>query len=457
MYSYRILVIDDEQYFLDAVRRTLVSEGFNLLTLEDDPTHVALLIQAGEIFDIALIDIDMPVKNGLELLEMIKLYSPDTECIMVSGISEVKIAVDAIKKGAYDYLVKPIMAEDLVLAIKRALERKRLLEFIEFRTKDEFDPTENEAFQSIVGTSKKILRILKEAELHARSEVPILITGESGTGKELLARAVHLASPRRTYGFTAVNMAAMPVTLFDAEFFGHIKGAFTGAEKERSGYLQTVNRGTLFLDEIGAMVPELQAKLLRVLQEGEYMKLGASTAQKADIRFIAATNENLDDLVKKGQFRKDLYYRLKGAWLHLPPLREHREDIPLLVGKFLQEFGSSAVAAQIEEEALLNLQEYNYPGNVRELKSIIRSGLNLAQGQPLSVRFLPDYVRKARSAYRNVETVQGIVPLVEIEKLHILKAYQRSGRNKSLTARLLGISLSTLRRKLSDYGMNASD
>jgi transcriptional regulator with PAS, ATPase and Fis domain len=285
--------------------------------------------------------------------------------------------------------------------------------------------------------------------------VPALITGESGTGKELLARAIHRSSPRASFPFTSINMASLTGSLFDAEFFGHTKGAFTGAEKDRAGYLEHSNRGTLFLDEIGDLPLDFQGKLLRVLQEGEIIKLGTSSARKVDVRFIAATNADLDKLLSKGQFRKDLYYRLQGAWLRILPLRERREDIPLLINTFLREFRGEE-DRQIEEDALQILMNYDYPGNVRELRSIIQSSCNLAQHRPIMARYLPEYLRGAKPSRRQFSVPAGgsIVPLAEAERGHIIRAYEETAHNKLRTAKLLGIGLNTLRRKLASYGVD---
>ena len=293
--------------------------------------------------------------------------------------------------------------------------------------------------------------MLKEAELHAISDIPILITGETGTGKELLARAIHAASARAKYPFTPVNMESLNANLFSAEFFGHTKGSFTGAEKDRVGYLETTNLGTLFLDEIGNLPLELQGKLLRVLQDGEYIKLGTSKPRKADIRFVAATNSDLDRLMAKKLFRRDLYYRLRGGWLNLPSLRERPDDIPLLIGRFIEEFTGPDSHSGIDEEATQLLLGYNYPGNIREMRTIIQSAVNLAQGGPISPKTLPQYLRKPVSRLTQRSTSESIMPLAEVEKGHILQVYDRMDKNKSQTARALGIGLNTLRRKLESY------
>jgi len=308
-----------------------------------------------------------------------------------------------------------------------------------------------EAFKPIITRSTNVLRVLKEAELHATSDIPILITGETGTGKELLARAIHTASARAKFLFTPVNMESLNANLFSAEFFGHTKGSFTGAEKDRVGYLETTNLGTLFLDEIGNLPHELQGKLLRVLQDGEYIKLGTSKPRKVDVRFVAATNSDLDKLMAKKLFRRDLYYRLRGGWLRLPSLRERPDDIPLLIGRFIEEFATPDSHSNIEEEATLMLLNYDYPGNIRELKTIIQSAVNLAQGRPISPKSLPEYMRKPVSRLTRQSKSDPIIPLAQVEKGHILQAYDRMDKNKSQTARVLGIGLNTLRRKLESY------
>jgi DNA-binding NtrC family response regulator len=453
--NQRIIAIDDEQDFLETVKRGLITSGFTNLLLERDSQKAAALFAQGGQFDLALIDVSMRGMDGVALLEFIKRTSPDTECLMVTAVNDARVAVECLKKGAYDYLMKPISREDLVQGIQRALERKRLLEVVDLgKRKTVPHLVHREAFRHIITRSEAMLKLLKEAELHATSNVPVLITGESGTGKELLARAIHLCSHRAQFPFTPVNMASLSSTLFDAEFFGHTKGAFTGAEKDRPGYLEHSHRGTLFLDEIGSLPPDFQGKLLRVLQEGEYMKLGSSKPQRVDVRFMAATNNDLDRLIAQGSFRKDLYYRLKGAWIHLPPLRERKEDLPLLINQFMKDYQRNGQDPRIEREALAVLTDYDYPGNIRELKSILQASANLAQGQPISTGFLPEHLRHRR-ADSSVETSAGVPlpPLAEVERHHIIQAYKATGKNKLQTSKLLHIGLNTLRRRLEAYGL----
>ena len=451
-----ILVIDDEHDFLDSVRRGLITSGIRNVRTEEDPRKAAAAFEDGEEFDIALIDITMPEMDGVELLEIIRSSSPNTECIMVTAVDEARVAIDCLRKGAYDYLVKPISKEHLVSTISRALERRRLIEILDLRKRKTLPRLSNEeAFRPIVTRTAEMARILKEAELHAASDIPILITGETGTGKELLAKAIHAASLRSAKTFTPVNMESLNLQLFESQFFGHIKGAFTGAAGDRAGYLETTHRGTLFLDEIGNLPFELQGKLLRVLQDGEFIKIGTSAPRKVDIRFIAATNSDLERMMAQNRFRKDLYYRLKGGWLNLPPLRERRQDIPLLMERFLKEYGGLQ-GTSIEEDAMFLLMNYDYPGNIRELKSIVHSVVNIAQGRPIASKYLPENLRKKmpKSKATDPSTADAIPSLEQIEKNHILSVYEKTGRNKSQTARILGIGLNTLRRKMESYGVN---
>ncbi len=459
--DYSIIVVDDDPDFLESIQRGLTISGFKNISIYQEPVEAANFIEEGKDVDIALIDITMPGMSGIELLDLIKTTQPQTECIMLTAVDDVRVAVKCLKKGAYDYLVKPISREDLVVSINRAAEKKRLMDILNIgKLRTVPDLTNQKAFEPIVTGTLTVQRILKEAELHARSSMPILITGDSGTGKELLAKAIHTASPRAKSRFVPINMAAITPSLFDAEFFGHTKGAFTGADSEREGYLEYADRGTLFLDEVGMLPLELQGKLLRFLQEGEFVKLGSNKTQKSDVRIIAATNTDLEKQVEKNFFRKDLYYRLKGGWLHLPDLKERKEDIPLLIKRFIDEFFNICdlkinTACTIEEEAMSYLMAYDYPGNIRELKSIVHATLNLTRGRHISRAFLPKNVLRAKkiSKAENHSSPEPLIPLAHAEKNYILKVYRQMDKNKSKTARVLGITLNTLRRKIQSYGV----
>ena len=458
--SAHIAVIDDDPDFLYLMEKKLQDIGYHQLYLYDDPLKLLADLKNDILLDLALIDMNMPHMDGLSLMEHAKTISPNMECIMVTAVNEARVAVACIHKGAYDYLLKPVLDETLEICLKRALERKRLLDILHLEKTETLPALDQpEAFLDIITTSKKVLRVLREAELHAVSDVPILITGESGTGKELLARAIHRVSHRAEHSFTPINMAALSGSLFEAEFFGHTKGAFTGAERSRAGYLEHTHKGTLFLDEISDLPVELQGKLLRVLQDGEYTRLGSSRSKQVDIRLIAATNTDLEEMIRRKKFRKDLYYRIRGGWLHLPPLRERDDDIPLLANHFLNKFCPKNKQSQLDSDASALLTTYSYPGNIRELAGIIQAAVNLAQCGRLTVACLPVQVRKTATRIPSPTNCvnplgkNGIVPLEVIEKQYILNAYKLSGENKSQTARLLKIGLNTLRRKLKIYGM----
>ncbi|MCB2180869.1 MAG: sigma-54 dependent transcriptional regulator [Desulfobulbaceae bacterium] len=458
MKNYNIIAIDDELNFLKSIKRGLSISGFrNVLTEEDSYKALSLINRKESPIDVALIDISMPGMNGVELLEQIKKISPDTKCLMITGINDAELAVTCIKKGASDYILKPITAKDLVGAVKKTLKKKKLLDSMkENRRSSTGNLKRPEAFRDIITSSSRMFDILQKAELHAASDIPIIITGESGTGKDLLAQAIHKTSPRVKFPYTPVNMTSLTENIFDAEFFGHTKGAFTGAIRERKGYLEQTNHGTIFMDEIGHAPLAFQAKLLRVLQDGEYIKLGTSQPRQVDIRFITATNENLDQLLDKGLFRKDFYYRLNGAKLHLPPLRKRKKDIPLLIKNFLVQFSGTGTLLEIDEQVLSILLEYDYPGNIRELKSIVQSSINLAQGQVITVPCLPHSLQKfkpQKNKHNKKQTKVNVSSLSGVEKNHIIATYNATGRNKTQTARLLRIGLNTLRRKLMAYGV----
>jgi DNA-binding NtrC family response regulator len=456
--SNRLILIDDDRDYLDLLAGKLRDLGYDNLRLVDAPLEAAAAFSRQESFDVALIDMTMPDMDGLALLDHIKNTSPGTECIMVTAINEARTAVECLRKGAYDYLVKPVSKDVLALILPRALERKRLLDILDLekgQTPELIDP---KPFLPIVTRSAAMRRVLKEAELHAASNVPILITGESGTGKELLAWAIHQASPRAAFPFTPINMASISAGLFESEFFGHTRGAFTGAAASRTGFLEHTHKGTLFLDEIGDLPLELQGKLLRVLQEGEFSRVGSSDRIKVDLRFIAATNEDLDRMISRKAFRNDLFYRIRGGWLHLPPLRERCEDIPLLIDLFLSKYEEYRRRQRpVTLSAMEQLMGYAWPGNVRELKSIILSSVNLAQGRTIDSQHLPGHLRAAvRSKITTAaaEDHTPIRPLAQIEKEYITSVYTRLNRNKVRAAKALDIGLNTLRRKLTLYGLD---
>ncbi len=445
-----VLIVDDEQAFLHSVVRKLRLDGYEDLTATPDPREA--LRQAQErSFDVALLDITMPEMSGLDLLEQLKELSPQTECIMITAMEEIPSVIRAVKLGAFDYLIKPLRPDQLLLALERALERKRMLQVLLLRGEEAVEASLDNpaAFADIITCNENMLRLLREAELHSGSEIPVLITGETGVGKELLAASIHRASMRSKGPFVAVNMLSLSPSLFESEFFGHAKGSFTGANQDKQGYLSRARGGTLFLDEIGDLPLEIQGKLLRILQEREFTPVGKTRPERADTRFVAATNQDLEALVEKGTFRKDLYYRLRFACLDLPPLRQRKDDIRLLSAHFLQ---AASVGVPLSEAAASRLVEHDWPGNVRELKGVIEAACNLAVGGELLPEHLnlPHRTISSTTASGNSGAIEA---LAEVERRHILQAYESLGRNKTHTARELGISLATLQRKLKSYGV----
>jgi two-component system response regulator AtoC len=448
-----ILVVDDEPAFLDSVVRMLRLEGYEDVTPIADPTEVEGLL-GQRAFDAAFLDITMPEMDGLDLLKVIKERSPETECVMVTANESVPLVIKAIKTGAYDYMVKPTTPDQLAHALDRALEHKRLIESLLLRSSLAVKRTLDnpDAFREIVTGNQQMLRLLHEAELHATSEIPILVTGETGVGKELLARAIHLAS-RRTLGpFVPVNMLALSPSLFESEFFGHVKGAFTGADRAKVGYLGKAVGGTLFLDEIGDLSLEIQGKLLRILQEGEYSPVGESRVIRSDIRFVAATNQDLEKLVRQHRFRKDLFYRLQFAHLQMPPLRDRADDLTLLAAHFMAD--GAGGTRSITDESWQILRAHGWPGNVRELKGVLAAATNLAAGGDIKPAHLKlPRVRSRTGAVAQQTSVGELEPLKDVERRHILAVYEAVGRNKSQAARVLAIGLQTMHRKLKAYGV----
>jgi two-component system response regulator AtoC len=449
-----ILVVDDEQDFLESVARGLRLEGYTDLTAAVRSTDVPALLDA-KTFDCAFLDISMPELDGLELLKIIKERSPQTECVMVTAQESIPLVIRAMKLGAYDYLVKPTTPEHLSHTLERALERRRLLTALRLRSDEAHSVAfeQPDAFSDFVTADPHTLRLLREAELHAVSQIPILVTGETGVGKEVLARAIHRASRRASGPFVPINMLAVAPTLFEAEFFGHARGAFTGADRDRPGYLARARGGTLFLDEIGDLSLDSQGKLLRILQEGEYVPVGKTRAERADVRIVAATNQDLARLVSTRRFRKDLLYRLQFAHLHLPPLRQRKDDIPLLAERLLADLAAHSQVA-LSEQAELLLLGHDWPGNVRQLKGVLEAAANLAQGgviEPRHLRLSAAGRSAPVAAVGKAVEVGQLEPLAEVERRHILAVYEAVGRNKSQAARVLEIGLQTLHRKLQAY------
>ena len=451
-----ILIVDDERDFLDSMERMLRLEGYRQITTFSDPLAAAEWVKTAAV-DVALLDITMPEMDGVALLSHIKQECPQTECIMITANEAIQTVVECIKKGAYDYLLKPLSPDQLRCSLDRALEHKRLIEAVRLRSTGAGPraPVNREAFAEMLTESPEMLLLLRETELHAASDIPILITGETGSGKELLARAIHRASNRANGPFVAVNMLALSPGLFESEFFGHARGAFTGADRDKRGYLSQARGGTLFLDEIGDLALEIQGKLLRILQEGEFVPVGKTKSERANVRFVAATNQDLDARVAEGRFRKDLFYRLQFAHMHLAPLCERIDDVPLLARHFV-----SARSAQISEEALAALCSHSWPGNVRELKGTIDAAVNLADGgtvqiEHLRIKWAPSE-RPATPSAVPVPMDQGWVSLERAERDYIFRVLEHTdGRITGAggAAEILDLKPSTLNFRIQKLGL----
>ena len=450
-----ILVVDDELSMREFLSILLEREGYTAASAAS--AEAALKMLEGQSFDLVISDVNMPGLDGIGLLERIKKHSPDTAVLMITAFSTTEQAVEAMKFGAYDYIAKPFKVEEIKLLVKNALEKQRLVRentLLKIQIKD------RNSCNGLIGKSRKMLDIFALIEKVATSTATVLICGESGTGKELVAKAIHCNSERRNKPFVAVNCGAIPETLMESEFFGHAKGAFTGAVSERTGLFEQANGGTLFLDEIGEVPLLLQAKLLRVIQEREIRRVGGGETRRVDVRIVTATNRDLEQQVKDGTFREDLYYRLNVVQLTLPALRERPEDIPLLIEHFHEKHtGSSSNHEIISHDALEFLWNYQFPGNVRELENIIERSVALGARQ-ITLDMLPQHVLRFHRSQERFDQIE--IPnegmnldlfLDSIEKKYLLKALEKSGGVKKRAADLLGMTFRSFRYKLSKHGM----
>jgi len=448
-----ILVADDETGMRESVARALRREAFHVIAVEDGAAALDVLRRGG--VDLLVADLRMPGLDGLELLRAVKVVAPDTGVILLSGRGTVEEAVAAMKEGAYDFLTKPFDLAPLIRIVRQALQHRALvLENRNLRRRlDELAGT-----GEFIGASPAMLEVLALVKQVASASTTVLISGESGTGKEVIARALHRFSPRRGKPFVSLNCAALPETLLESELFGYEKGAFTGAVGRKMGRFEMADGGTLLLDEVGDLSPAAQSKLLRVLQEGEFEPLGATRSVRVDVRVVAATNQDLAQLVKERRFREDLYYRLQVITVSLPPLRERREDIPLLAQHFLRLY---AVKNQREiegftENALAKLVDYAWPGNVRELEHIVERGVILARARLLGLEDLPEAIAQTEPSTRVISIPLGM-PLEEVEQRLIEETLRRTKGDKELAAKLLGIASRTIYRKLKERGSETAE
>jgi len=445
----RLLVVDDEQ----SIRRLCMTIGNTLgyACIEAESAEAALSRLEVEAPDLILTDLKLPSMSGVELLKQTKTLLPHTEIAIMTGHGSIESAVDAMKLGAYDYIEKPFRVEKMRLLLQRMAEKVRLVtenEFLRERvsTEDNLD--------GIIGSSANIQDVLRMISRLKDTRTPVLISGESGTGKELAARAIHFRGAMAQTPFVAVDCGSLVPTLMESELFGYEKGAFTGATKSKSGLFQSANGGTIFLDEIGELPLEMQAKLLRVLQEKEVRPVGSNEKVNVDVRVIAATNRDLEAAYRAGTFRKDLYFRLNVVTVHLPPLRERRSDIPVLVHHFLDRYAKGS-HIQVTPQAMKSLLNYDWPGNVRELENCIARAVTLGDRQTIDVVDLPPAIRSDQGD-TVVTTAQDAASLsstalAEMERITILRVFEQAHGDKALAGKMLGISRATLYRKLKRY------
>lgn len=451
----RILVVDDERSMRDLLSIMLKRDGYEVVVA--DTGDIALRALRDEIFDLVITDIMMPKVSGLDILKFSKEVAPETLVIMITAYASAETAVEAMKVGAYDYITKPFKIDEIKLVIKNALEKKFL--------KDENRRLKKEiavrnGYEGFVGSSEPMKKVFALIAKVADSKSNILITGESGTGKELVARAVHCNGNRKDRPFVTVNCGALPEALLESELFGHMKGSFTGAIDNKPGLFEVADGGTIFLDEIGEMPLQLQVKLLRVLQEREFKRVGGTSDIKVDVRVIAATNKDLHSQVAKGEFREDLFYRLNVIPVHLPPLRDRRDDIPALVDYFLKKYGHAGEPRRISPEALLRLKNCEWKGNVRELENVIERAIALSEEPLIRSEHLPE----PSSGCGNNVAISSVISSdhpVDLEKMvqdmeveFLNKALETAHGVKTDAARLLGLSFRSFRHRLKKYGIS---
>ncbi|HWR72911.1 MAG TPA: sigma-54 dependent transcriptional regulator [Nitrospirota bacterium] len=455
MDKFRSIVVDDEASVCEAVKAILEIEGIDVVTTTSSVNAVEDIRENG--YDLIISDLKMPKMDGLELYDQVREISPDSIFIIITAFGTIPSAVDAIKKGVYDYIPKPFTPDEVRIPIRRALERKRLeRENIALRTQIEA----RYSFQSIIGNSAEMHEVFRIMRHAASSESSVLVTGESGTGKELVARAVHSNSVRARRKFVTVNCGAIPEGLIESELFGHVKGSFTGAVADKRGLVEEADKGTLFLDEIGELAPPLQVKLLRVLQEGEFLRVGDTQPRRVNVRVVAATNRDLTKAIAEKQFREDLFYRLNVIPIELPPLRRRKEDVPLLVNHFIEKHKAKAPEKNISgisKEAVQALINYHFPGNVRELENAVEYAVAFTTGPMVQKEDLPKYILEEKKLGPEAQKIP-IMPLKDakhqFEKGLIIATLIETSGNISEAARLLNVHRQNLQQKIRLLGID---
>ena len=442
-----ILIVEDEESQRSAMAGFLAKRGWRVYQAES--AEAALELTGKQNFDLVLTDQQMSGISGLDLLEKIKAMNPEIEVVLITAFGDVRSAVQATKAGAYDYLTKPVDLETLEITIQRALERRHLVaENRQLRD----SLARRHSFENIISTSGAMENVLNMAARVSRVDSPVLITGESGTGKEMVARAIHFASERNDKPFVVVNCAALNENLIESELFGHEKGAFTGAIRQKKGRIESADKGTLFLDELGEISPEIQVKLLRFLQEGTFERVGGDSMLQTDVRLLAATNRDLLPAIEQGSFREDFYYRINVVNIHIPPLRSRREDIRLLVDHFLTANEKRLGRKQLSREALDAVMRYDFPGNIRELQNMVERAMVMSRGEVIGRSDLPPGVAAAtggRSSGGSESSGGSLTDQVEqLERDMILRALEQTDGVQVRAAEILGISERNLRYKM---------
>jgi two-component system response regulator HydG len=450
-----VLVVDDNAGIREAVEKILKKEeNYAVFTASNGEEAVKILQQ--NTIAVLLTDLRMPKVDGLELLKIAKTISEDIEVILITGHATVEVAVEVMKDGAFDFIQKPFNKTTVLKTVRKAIEKRGLV--LENRTLHEKLNTIRET-DSIIGKSSAIRKVIELAAQVASSSATILISGESGVGKEIVALAIHDFSSRNNKSFIKVSCAALPETLLEAELFGYERGAFTGAVSRKEGRFELASEGTLFLDEVGDINPSVQVKLLRVLQNGEFERLGSGKTLQANVRLIAATNASLKELVKKKMFREDLYYRLNVINIEIPPLRDRKEDIPLLAHHFLDVYSkkNNRAITGITKDSMSILQEHNWPGNVRELENTIERAVILTKENAITPSDLPpdlliniDKTENITISNKTLSIPLGKIPLKDIEKMVMEETLKQSGGNKNIASKILGVSARTLYRKMDE-------
>jgi DNA-binding NtrC family response regulator len=444
-----ILIVDDEKVILDSCSQILKKEGYKVRVASDGNEGLSSFKE--ELFHVVILDIKLPGMDGMEVLANIKEESPETPVIIITGFASIESAVESIKHGAFEYLPKPFTPEELRVSVSKAIKsRKYFFESLYLRE----ELKKQSEFDMVVGKSEGMNKVMDIVRQVSPSESTVLIIGESGTGKELIARQIHNHSLRKNAPFVVVDCGALVETLFESELFGHVKGSFTGAYVTKHGRFEVANGGTIFLDEIGHISLNIQAKLLRVIQEREVTRIGSSKSIKVDVRILAATNEDLTECVKEGRFREDLFYRLSVVPLHLPPLRERKEDIPLLINHFLYKYNRRAKKqiVSIKRDVLKALTLYDWPGNIRELENTIERAVVLSKSDRIELDALIYHGISSRPSLLN--PVDGrYKSLEEVESEYIKTILHNHQKNRSQSAKVLGIDRKTLLSKIKKYNL----